>query len=179
MKNRHSAYLREREFLYDSQLSEFRPMNLTPVSHQISPSWHSAAGGLRLPPDEVHIWRVALQMESSALWACWDLLSPEETRLASSYRFVKDLREFVITRAVLRQVLTRYTGQSPADLRFESNPGGKPVLQGAQTLHFSVSHCSAAISPHRSRYASDRNRRRTCATWKFLAKSDRAVSSSA
>jgi len=117
-------------------------MNLTPVSHQISPSWHSAAGGLRLPPDEVHIWRVALQMESSALWACWDLLSPEETRLASSYRFVKDLREFVITRAVLRQVLTRYTGQSPADLRFESNPGGKPVLQGAQTLHFSVSHCS-------------------------------------
>lgn len=117
-------------------------MHLSPAPHQIPPLWHTTAGDRRLPLDEVHIWRVGLQMESSALWACWDLLSPEETRVASSYRFVKDLREFVITRAVLRQILARYTGQSPADLRFESNPGGKPVLQGAQSPHFSVSHCS-------------------------------------
>jgi 4'-phosphopantetheinyl transferase len=109
---------------------------------EASPSRRAAADGLQLPLDEVHTWRVGLQMESSALWACWDLLSPEETRIASSYRFVKDLREFVVTRAVLRQVLARYTGQSPADLRFESSSAGKPVLRGAQSPHFSVSHCA-------------------------------------
>jgi 4'-phosphopantetheinyl transferase len=117
-------------------------MHPSPAPYQIHPSWSVPAGDLRLPLDEVHMWRVGLQMESSALWACWDLLSPEETRVASSYRFVKDLREFVITRAVLRQVLARYTGQSPADLRFESSSAGKPVLLGAHSPHFSVSHCA-------------------------------------
>jgi 4'-phosphopantetheinyl transferase len=117
-------------------------MHLSPAPYQIPPSWRVPAGDLRLPLDEVHIWRVGLQMESSALWACWDLLSPEETWVASSHRFVKDLREFVITRAVLRTLLAHYTGQSPVGLRFESNSAGKPALEGVQSLHFSVSHCS-------------------------------------
>ena len=142
MKNRDSGYIRERKLLEYSRFSDFRPMHLSPAPYQMPVLWHAPASDLRLPLDEVHIWRVGLQMEGSALWACWDLLSPEETRIASSYRFVKDLREFVITRAVLRQVLARYTGQSPPDLRFESNPAGKPVLPGAQTPHFSVSHCA-------------------------------------
>ena len=84
---------------------------------------------LRLSPGEVHVWRVGLQIEGLALCACWDLLSPEETRVASSHRFVKEMREFVITRAVLRQMLARYTGQSAADLRFAFNPCGKPYFR--------------------------------------------------
>lgn len=117
-------------------------MRLTALSRQALARSRDAADALRLPPGEVHIWRVALDMEGPAFCACWDLLSPEETRVASQYRFVKDLREFVITRAVLREILARYTCQSAADLRFESNAGGKPVLHGNQGLHFSVSHCS-------------------------------------
>jgi 4'-phosphopantetheinyl transferase len=117
-------------------------MRLTAVARQTVASWRGPAKDLPLPSGEVHIWWVGLHLEGSALCACWDLLSPEETRVASSYRFVKDLREFVITRAVLRQILTRYTGQSANDLRCESGPGGKPVLRGAQSVHFSVSHCS-------------------------------------
>jgi 4'-phosphopantetheinyl transferase len=97
---------------------------------------------LRLSPGEVHVWRVGLQIEGLALCACWDLLSPEEKRVASSYRFVKDMREFVVSRAVLRHILARYTGQPAADLRFELNPCGKPMLQGFESPYFSVSHCS-------------------------------------
>jgi len=117
-------------------------MRLSVAPRQSLAPWRGAADELHLPLGEVHLWWVGLHMEGPALCACWDLLSAEETRVASSYRFVKDLREFVITRAVLRRILARYTGQSPADLRFESNPGGKPVLQGTQSPHFSVSHCS-------------------------------------
>lgn len=117
-------------------------MRLSSAQHQIAPPWRAATDELLLPPAEVHIWWVRLQLEGPALCACWDLLSAEETRAASSYRFVKDMREFVVTRAVLRQILSRYTGQAPADLRFESNSGGKPVLRGMQSPHFSVSHCS-------------------------------------
>jgi 4'-phosphopantetheinyl transferase len=117
-------------------------MRLNTAAPEIPLSWHAAADDLRLPLGEVHIWWVGLRIEGSDLCACWDLLSPEETRVASSHRFVKDLREFVVTRAVLRQILARYTGQSATDLRFESRPGGKPVLEGRQSPHFSVSHCS-------------------------------------
>lgn len=117
-------------------------MRLSALARQTPPSSGGLTQGLRLPSGEVHIWWVGLHVEGAALCACWDLLSPEETRAASSYRFVKDLREFVVTRAVLRQILARYTGQSPSDLRFESGSGGKPVLQGTPSVHFSVSHCS-------------------------------------
>src|SRR5690242_20462405 len=128
-------------------------MRMSAAPHQVQPPWHAAADELRLPAGEVHIWWVRLQMKGSALCQCWDLLSPEETRIASSHRFVKDLREFVITRAVLRQILARYTGQSAGDLRFNSTPGGKPMLRGSQGPHFSVSHCSdialLAVARHR------------------------------
>ena len=112
------------------------------AAQEAPPSWHAAADDLRLPLGEVHIWWIGLHMEGAALCACWDLLSPEETRMASSHRFVKDMREFVITRAVLRQILAQYTGRRAADLRFDFNPGGKAVLQSKQAPHFSVSHCS-------------------------------------
>lgn len=117
-------------------------MRLNTGSQRALMPWCCAAENVCLPPNEVHIWWVGLQMKGSALCACWDLLSPEETRLASSHRFVKDLREFVVTRAVQRQILARYTDQSAADLRFDSSPGGKPVLHGMDGPHFSVSHCS-------------------------------------
>lgn len=116
-------------------------MRLNTAPHQVPPL-QAAAEALRLPLGEVHIWWVGLQMEGPAFSACWDLLSPEETKFAARHHFVKDLREFVVTRAVLRQILARYTGQSPAGLIFESSPSSKPALQGAGSPHFSVSHCS-------------------------------------
>jgi 4'-phosphopantetheinyl transferase len=132
-------------------------MRLSAAPRQSLAPWRAARNELHLPPGEVHLWWVGLQVEGPALCACWDLLLPEETRVASGYRFVKDLREFVVTRAVLRQILARYTGQSPADLRFESNPGGKAVLQGADSPHFSVSHCSdiALLAVARARIGID------------------------
>jgi 4'-phosphopantetheinyl transferase len=119
-------------------------MRLNPnvVALQGMKPWHSVAGEVRLPPNEVHIWSAGLRVEGAAFCACWDVLSPEESRRASSYRFAKDRREFVVTRAVLRQILAHYTGESAADLCFDSSSSGKPVLRGRQGLHFSVSHSS-------------------------------------
>jgi 4'-phosphopantetheinyl transferase len=115
-------------------------LNPNAVPQQAMKPWQSVAGEVRLPPHEVHIWSAGLHVEGAALCACWDLLSPEEARRASSYRFAKDRREFVITRAVLRQILAHYTGESSADLCFDSSSSGKPVLRGREGLHFSVSH---------------------------------------
>jgi 4'-phosphopantetheinyl transferase len=99
-----------------------------------------AAERIWLPVDEVHIWSVDLRLGGAAVCTCWDLLAPEERWVALGYRFAKDRREFVVTRALLRQILARYTGRATADLCFDFNSSGKPVLRGAQSLHFSVSH---------------------------------------
>ncbi len=99
-----------------------------------------AAKKICLPVNEVHIWSAGLRVGGAALCTCWDLLSPEEMRVALSHRFAKDRREFVVTRALLRQILAHYTGRAATDLSFDSNTSGKPVLRGTPSLHFSVSH---------------------------------------
>jgi 4'-phosphopantetheinyl transferase len=117
-------------------------LNPNIVPQQAMTQWPGVADEVRLPPHEVHIWSAGLHLEGAALCACWDLLSREETRRASTYRFAKDRREFVVTRAVLRQILADYTDQPAAALCFDSSSSGKPVLRGRQDLHFSVSHSS-------------------------------------
>ena len=102
--------------------------------------WHGAAEKICLPVDEVHIWLADLRVGGAALCTCWDLLSPEEMRVALSHRFANDRREFVVTRALLRQILAHYADRAAADLCLDSNSTGKPMLRGAQGLYFSVSH---------------------------------------
>jgi 4'-phosphopantetheinyl transferase len=115
-------------------------MRLKIISQSALTQWRGAAEHTCLPVDEVHIWWAGLRVRGAALCTHWDLLSPEEMRFALAHRFAKDRREFVVTRALLRQILAHYAGQSAADLCFDSNSSGKPLLRGTQSLHFSVSH---------------------------------------
>lgn len=106
----------------------------------------SAPSEVRLPPGEVHIWWAGLRVEGAALCACWDSLPSEEARQASKHRFAKDCREFVVRRAVLRQLLARYSRQRAAELHFGFGRDGKPVLRNVEGLHFSMSHaCGVAV----------------------------------
>ena len=109
--------------------------------HEFS-NWPSPAGEVRLAPGEVHIWWVGLRVQGAALCACWDSLPEEEARQASNYRFAKDLREFVVRRAVLRQLLAGYSGRRAAELLFDFRAGGKPALRNMEDLHFTMSHAS-------------------------------------
>jgi 4'-phosphopantetheinyl transferase len=115
-------------------------MRLKTISSLARTQWWGAAQKVCLPADEVHIWSADLRIGSADLCACWDLLSPEEKRFALAHRFSTDSREFAVTRALLRQILAHYAGRAAAGLCFDSTSGGKPLLRGAEGLHFSVSH---------------------------------------
>lgn len=107
----------------------------------------TAANDFRLPPGEVHLWWTGLRVEGAALCACWDCLPSDEARQASKHRYAKDCREFVVRRAVLRQLLARYSGQRAAELLFGFGSDGKPVLRNVEDLHFSMSHaCGIAVT---------------------------------
>lgn len=121
-------------------------MRLSIASPQRVSEFPRAANDFRLASGQVHIWWMGLRVEGAALFACWDSLPANEAKQASHYRFAKDCREFVVRRAVLRQLLGRYSGRPAAELLFDFRADGKPILRNIEGLHFSVSHaCDLAV----------------------------------
>ena len=88
-------------------------------------------------PPSVDLWCVPLVAIPSRAAA---LLSSEEQRRASRFRFARHRRCFVARRSALRAILSAYLGADPGDLRFETNRHGKPSLRGAGGLAFNTSH---------------------------------------
>jgi len=58
------------------------------------------------------------------------ILSAEEEKRASSFRFERDAVRYVIAHGALREILARYARQSPRELDFSAGAAGKPALEG-------------------------------------------------
>jgi 4'-phosphopantetheinyl transferase len=104
-------------------------------------------GECELSYGEVHLWIVDL---GTAADATWQLLNAAERARAASYLGAADRARFAASRAALRRILGRYLGADPATVRFDTGPGGRPVLAGelgqqALGLQFSLSR-SASVA---------------------------------
>lgn len=76
------------------------------------------------------------------------LLSAEERSRQARFRFAKDQRRHLVTRALTRTVLSRYAAVRPEDWRFCAGPHGRPAISGPQTappLEFNISHCADLV----------------------------------
>lgn len=103
-------------------------------------SWTAPpAGPLRLQ-DEVHVWRIALEVGSERLGRLEAHLSGAERDRASRFYFARHRRQFIVARGALRELLASYLNCEPMSLRFTSNRYGKPRLDGHSPLSFNVSH---------------------------------------
>jgi 4'-phosphopantetheinyl transferase len=69
-------------------------------------------------------------------------LDDAERARADRFRFQEDATRFVNRRAFRREVLARYVGVDPTDLRFDASDHGRPGLEGYAGLSFSCSHAS-------------------------------------
>jgi surfactin synthase thioesterase subunit/phosphopantetheinyl transferase len=107
------------------------------------------AGGLEGhaagPPagDEVHLWRVRLNVPAPALAALAATLAPDEQARAAHFLREQDRARFVASRAALRAVLAGYAGLPPECCRFGYTAHGKPFLLGPPALtrlQFNLSH---------------------------------------
>lgn len=72
--------------------------------------------------------------------ACFSVLEDAEKRRAGDMSNRYTRHEFVKTRALLRLLLSKHTGQPANSLRFATGASGKPVLLGSHGVHFNVSH---------------------------------------
>jgi 4'-phosphopantetheinyl transferase len=89
--------------------------------------------------DTVHVWSdwVDGRAEHGALL---EWLDDDERARAGRFRFERDRIRFVARRLLLRQVLSGYLGLAPAMVCYRTSPMGRPELQPAAGVTFSVSH---------------------------------------
>lgn len=100
---------------------------------------------LTLGHNEVHIWCSDLSLAPPQL-RLGSTLSADELRRANQFHFWRDRERFVAARGILRDILARYAGCPPAELRFSYSPFGKPYMASdslAQSLRFNLSHSAS------------------------------------
>lgn len=109
------------------------------------------AGRLALAPDEIHLWCAnSGQIRGAALEAAYlRLLSPAERARQARFHFTRDRHRFLVTRALVRSVLSRYAHVPPRQWQFASNAWGRPRIAntdpGCPGLTFNVSHTDGLI----------------------------------
>ena len=102
---------------------------------------------LRLPTGEVHIWRARLDLDPFELARISRSLSADEHARASRFHFDRDRNHFVAARAILRDILSRYLGCDPLEIKLTSGSHDKPELAGParRRPRFNLSH-SAGVA---------------------------------
>ena len=88
----------------------------------------------------VHVWRVALDSVSHSVESRSTCLSPDERTRSDRFIGQPERRRFVLSRIVLRHVLAGYHGSAPGAVPLAREAGGRPYVEGADRLFFSLSH---------------------------------------
>jgi len=99
-----------------------------------------------MPPlldDDIHLWKLSLNESPAPLT---HLLSGDERQRAESFKLAIHRTRFINRRALMRQSLGRYTGQSPEKLHFLTNPHGKPFLCDGPSFNLSHSDDIALLA---------------------------------
>jgi 4'-phosphopantetheinyl transferase len=101
--------------------------------------WSAPPSDDRLGPDEVQVWRAALDVDPDTRAHLRSVLTDDERTRAD--RFVQPVHRerFVVAHAFLRDVVARQAGVLPGSLHFRTLAAGKPVLDGSR-LRFNLSH---------------------------------------
>lgn len=95
-----------------------------------------------LAAEEIHVWQIVLDAATDVQSS--DILSPDEQERAERLKIPTVKARFVAGRIALRQILSKYLDSSPADVRFQYNPHGKPEItapySSVNNLHFNLAH---------------------------------------
>jgi 4'-phosphopantetheinyl transferase len=78
------------------------------------------------------------------------LLTPDEHERMARLIFDRDRQRFLLTRALVRTMLSRYAPVAPADWRFIANVHGRPEIAGRRAdvpdLRFNISHTDGLVA---------------------------------
>jgi len=97
----------------------------------------------KLERGDVHVWLAWIDVSASYIEKYLKVLPPHEVAQAERFQTIPYRRRYIVTRGLLRVILSRYLQVKPECLRFFSNEHGKPFLDfpgGAQGVNFNLSH---------------------------------------
>jgi 4'-phosphopantetheinyl transferase len=119
--------------------------------------WHQRIPEKPMASDQVHIWRIPLDVNVQEPERLLAHLSGDEVLRADRFHFENDRNHFVAARGGLRHILGHHLHLDPRNIVFEYNDNGKPQLaadSGSNGLQFNLSHSGAlalcAITLHRN-----------------------------
>jgi 4'-phosphopantetheinyl transferase len=106
---------------------------------------------VRVGAHEIHLWCTFFDEISDAAllsdYRC--ILTAGELEQERRFYFERDRRRYLITRAMVRTVLSRYAPVAPREWRFRENAYGKPGIDNdadaARRISFNLSHTHSAI----------------------------------
>jgi len=104
-----------------------------------------------LTPAEIHLWLVFYDgiTEERLHSAYRELLNTVEKKQEPRFHFARDRHRYLITRALVRTVLSRYVSIHPKEWSFSTNAYGRPEIVNAQArdagLSFNISHTHSLI----------------------------------
>jgi 4'-phosphopantetheinyl transferase len=99
--------------------------------------------------DRVDLWLASSKASEALLAQYRTLLSDEEKSQEFRFYFESDRRRYLVTRALVRSVLSRYSNTPPSEWRFVKDSFGRPLVANdgeiEKELSFNVSHASNLI----------------------------------
>ncbi len=106
----------------------------------------------KIDSEQIHLWLAYLDeiRDSRRLAEYQLLLSQEELRQQLRFHFERDRHRYLVTRAMLRIVLSLYAAVPPLKWKFQVNDYGKPSiaseLTAARGIEFNVSHADGLVA---------------------------------
>jgi 4'-phosphopantetheinyl transferase len=104
-----------------------------------------------LTSEEIHLWFAFYDeiRDQRLLSACRQLLNTAEKEQETRFYFARDRHRYLITRALVRTVLSRYVPIDPKDWVFSTNFYGRPYIVNEEPedacLSFNISHTHSLI----------------------------------
>lgn len=107
--------------------------------------WQKPAGELRVAKGRIDLWRFRLDLDQGEMARLTAWLDPSERVRAERLVNENLAGKFIAGRGRLREVLSRYLQQPPAQIDFAYGTYGKPALAGPEGhgLSFNLAHSGA------------------------------------
>ena len=109
------------------------------------------SASIPLTPAEIHVWLASYdEITDERLHAAYrELLDAAEKEQEPRFYFARDRRRYLVTRALVRTVLSRYVSMHPTEWIFSTNAYGRPGIVNVQArdagLSFNISHTHSLI----------------------------------
>lgn len=119
-------------------------------AQRVSPACSRATMDLTADSNRIDLWCTYISdIGDDSLLSGYDaLLTAEERAKQARFRFGRDQRRYLVTRALVRTVLSRYGAVRPEEWVFAAGPRGRPQISApgpAAVLEFNISHSADLV----------------------------------